>query len=151
MASILIIYGTTSGNTQLVAEKVCEVLSAAGHKSDTKRVEQTDPAEMEKYDFIIWGASTYGHGVLQDYFIPFLDKLNAAKYDLKGKRGAVIGLGDPKYDAQYHIESAAILEEAFKKHGGNLIAPALRISGSPVRHLNGIIQKWAEALTEKIK
>ncbi len=148
MANVLIIFGSTSGNTQLVAEKVGMVLEDAKHNVTIQRVEQSDVNDMKKPDVVILGASTYGHGILQDHFIPFREAMRS--FDLNGQKCAVIGLGDPKYDAQYHMEAAPILEEAVKESGGNLLQPTLKVSGSPVRALDTYILKWAEDFAKKI-
>lgn len=151
MASVLIIYGSTGGNTQLVCEKVCQVLTEKGHQVSVQRVEASALTDMNTPEVIIWGASTYGHGVLQDYFIPFLEAATKENYDFKGKPCAVIGLGDPKYEEQYHLESAFILEKAAQAAHATLLTPSLLVSGPPVRHLNGLVQKWAEKLAETLK
>lgn len=148
MASVRIIYATMGGNTQLVAEQVCLLLEAAGHKAEIKRVEQSKVSDLQGADLVILAAPTYGVGVIQEYFDPFLAELK--KTDLKGQNCAVISLGDPRYEAQYHCETAAILEEAIKAAGGTLAAVALKISGSPVRHLEGLVKKWAEDLAKKL-
>ena len=70
--------------------------------------------------------------------------------DLKGKPCAVIGLGDPKYEAQYHIESAPILEKILTDRGGKILLPALRISRTPVMHLKGLIPNWTKKLINLI-
>lgn len=149
MSSVLIIYGTTGGNTEIVAEKVAEVLCQKKHEVELKRVEQSKPADMLDCDLCILASPTYGHGVLEEHFIPFQKALKETQ--LKGQQCAVIGLGDPKYDAQYHIESAVILEDAIKASGGTLVCPALKISRSPVPFLSTRVQKWAEELSNLIR
>ncbi|MBI5411903.1 flavodoxin family protein [Candidatus Peregrinibacteria bacterium] len=143
---ILIIYGTTGGNTEMAAEQVADVLRKNGHTVELKRVEKSTPQDATSADLCILACPTYGHGVLQEHFVPFHAALKQA--DLKGKKYAVIGLGDPKYDAQYHVESATIIEEAIKGAGGELVCPALKISRSPVPFLDTLIQKWAEGLSK---
>lgn len=148
MSSILIIYGSTSGNTEMVCEKVLDILKQKGHTLKIQRVEKSRPEDITKMDVTILASPTYGHGVLQEDFVPFWKAMK--KIDLKGHPCAVIGLGDAKYDAQYHIESAHILEEVIKKAGGSLICPALRISRSPVPFLESRVAKWAEELSKII-
>ena len=145
MAKTLIIFGSTGGNTELVADKVAQVLKNAV----VQRAEQTEIKDLEKYPVIIFASSTYGHGVLQKDFQPLYEKLK--KVSFAGKKMAVIGLGDFKYELYYHMESANILENLVKENGGELLMPPLRISKSPVPHLNSIVKKWAEKLAKKIK
>ncbi|MBN1258439.1 flavodoxin family protein [Candidatus Peregrinibacteria bacterium] len=149
MANILIIYGTGSGNTEIVAEKVAEILAEKGHAVCLQRVEESKIDDIEKHDVAVFACPTYDEGLLFPVFEPFAYALE--KTDLKGKKCAVIGLGDVKYNLYYHLESAYILENIVKKAGGALISPALMISGTPIKQLNKIVKTWAEKLADLIK
>jgi len=146
MTKVLIIYGSSGGNTELTCEKVKEVLESKGILVQMKRVEQSKVADLEKAGFVVLAAPTYEHGVIQMHFIPFLKDLK--KIDLKQKPMAVIGLGDPKYDDHYHIESANVLTAAIKKSNGNTVMSALRVSKSPLLQLETRIKTWAESLAK---
>jgi flavodoxin len=148
MASILLIYGSTGGNTEMVVENVADMLKSKKHKVTLKRAELSKAADLLKADIIILASPTYGHGLLEGYMAKFAKGIR--DLDLKGKPCAVIGLGDPKYEAQYHIESAAILEKTLSDAGGKILLPALRISRTPVMHLKGIIPHWTEQLIKLI-
>ena len=146
MASVLIIYGSSGGNTELTCEKVKEVLESKGVKTQMQRVELSKIDDLKKADLVVLAAPTYEHGVIQMHFIPFLKELK--KVDLKQKPMAVIGLGDPKYDDHYHIESANVLTTAIKKSNGNTVMTALRVSRSPLLQLETRIKTWAENLAK---
>jgi len=148
MASILFIYGSTGGNTELVVEKVADVLASDGHKTTLQRAELSDPKKIKDYDFCVLASSTYAHGKLQYHMKAFAHKLSSLS--LEGTSCAVIGLGDDKYDSYYHMEAAKILEDLVKDLGGTLAIDALRITKSPVPELNGSISKWAKRLAKKI-
>lgn len=149
MASVLFVYGSTGGNTEMVVEKVAEILATKKHKIVLQRAERTNPKDLLKYDVIVLASPTYGHGLLQEHMLAFTKKLK--EIDLKGKKCAVIGLGDPKYEAQYHIESAATLEKLLTGLGGKILLPALRISRTPVIHLKGLIPYWADQFIKTLK
>lgn len=138
---ILIIYGSVGGNTELAADQAALCLKLKGHSVKIQRAELSRPADLKMCDALIFASPTYGHGILQSDMAKFTGQLTPAC--LKNKPCAVIGLGDPKYDAYYHIESADILELAVKNLGGKLIVPPLRISRSPVLFLDNLISKWA--------
>lgn len=148
MKSILFIYGSTGGNTEMAVKAVSSLFDRK-FKVKLCRAEVCDPNEMIKADVCVLASPTYGHGLLEDHMRAFLGKMKAI--DLKSKPCAVIGLGDPKYEAQYHIESAPILEKVLSDAGAVLVTPALRISGPPVMHLNGLIPFWTKQLLSKIK
>lgn len=149
MKSVLFIYGSTGGNTEMTAESIAEILRKKKYKAVVQRAELSHPEDLLKYDVCILASPTYGHGLLQKHMLDFVKKLEGV--DLKGKPCAVIGLGDPKYEAQYHLESAPILEKILTDHGGKLLLPALRISRTPVMHLKGLIPFWSAQLLVKLK
>ncbi len=148
MKKIIIVYGTTGGNTEMVAEVVAEILSKK-HKVDVKRAELSSAKDILKYDVCILASPTYGHGLLEAHMAKYVKGLK--EVDLKEKPCAVIGLGDPKYEQQYHIESAPILEKKLTDAGGKLLLPALRISMTPVMHLKGFIPHWTKQLLAKLQ
>jgi len=149
MKSILLIYGSTGGNTEMVAEYIAGILQKHNFKTKVQRAELSKASDMLDFDACILASPTYGHGLLEEYMAKFLKGLK--EIDLKGKLCAVIGLGDPKYEAQYHIESAPILEKKLSSAGGKIILPALRISRTPVMHLKGLIPNWTEQLITKLQ
>lgn len=152
MAKVLIIYGTTGGNTELTVEQVALILEEKNVEVEVRKVERYAFdilfEEMKSVDMVILASPTYGHGQLQEHMIPFLRKL--ADVTLEGKPYCVIGLGDPKYDSHYHIESSSILEKAMNKCKAKKVHYALRISRSPVLQIDNLIPKWTEKLSEAI-
>jgi len=147
MPSVLIIYSSTAGNTELVTDKVAEVLTQKKHKVAAQRAENTKESDLKNYKYIILGSSTYNQGLLQEHMLKFMYYLKS----LKGKKCAVIGLGDPKYNIEYVVESAKLLEKGVKEKGGELILEPLRIVKSPVPHLNASVKNWALKLSKLIK
>lgn len=144
MKKILAIYGSTGGNTELVVEQVQKILEEGSHSVETKRVEKASKDDIKDHDLYILASPTYGHGVLQFEFQPFADTLT--EKEMSGKKFAVIGLGDQRYEKEYLLESAKTLETLVKENGGELIVPPLRILNNPVQHLDTLIKTWAEQL-----
>lgn len=145
MANVLFIYGTTGGNTQMAVESAAHILEGKGHKVALQRAEISDPKDLLKYDACVLASPTYGHGHLQEYMAAFVAKMK--KVDLKGKPCGVISLGDPKYNPEFHLESAVLLEKAIQGSGGKLLPPSLRISRSPIIYLDTLLKTWAENLS----
>ena len=133
----------------MVVEYAAEMAKKKGHKVSVKRAEVCSPNEIKKHDICVLASPTYGHGLLEAHMAKFVIRLK--KVDLKGKPCAVIGLGDPKYEAQYHIESAPILEKVITDANGKILLPALRVSRTPVMHLKGLIPNWTNQLLKLIK
>lgn len=90
MSKIGIFFGSTSGNTEELAEVVAKQFDVAS--DDIHEVSSADAADMANYDVLLLGSSTWGVGDLQDDWEDFLPE--AAKQDLKGKKVAFFGCGD---------------------------------------------------------
>ena len=131
----LIIYGTTSGNTEYVVERIQEGLQDRGMQVTLERVEVAQPEDAKNYDLLILACPTYNVGRLQEYFEPFYEKL--VKADLKDLPAAVVALGMSK-DYDIYAEAADYLETGLQKAGAKQILPTLRIDGMP----HGRDEEW---------
>ena len=88
MSKIAIVYGSSTGATEAVAEKIQAALGDAPlFNADGVSVD-----DLQSYDFFILGASTTGIGDLQDDWEAFLPKFE--KMDFTNKKVAIFGLGD---------------------------------------------------------
>ncbi len=149
MAKVLIIFGSTGGNTEIVTDEVAEILSADEHKVTVKRAEESNVNDLKGYGLYIFASSTYGQGLLQDHMLKFFHKVKQT--GVKGRKCAVIGLGDNKYNTEYVIEAVKILEKGIKEIEGELVIPALRINKTPIPYLDTSVKDWAKKLSKKIK
>lgn len=86
--NIAILYGSSLGNTQFVAQKIQRYFPDAllASVSDVKL------EELSSFDLVILGTSTWGVGNMQDDFELFVTGL--LKTNLAGKQFALFGLGD---------------------------------------------------------
>jgi len=148
MGKVIIIFGTTGGNTELVCDKVLEIMQNAGHETTMQHAENGSTKDIIGYDLCILASPTYGHGVLEDSMEKFLAELK--KEDLKGKKFAVIGLGDSKYEINHMFESAIILTKALEEKEAELLIDSLRINKSPLPYLDTRVSQWAKDLSEKL-
>ena len=166
---ILIIYATVGGNTELVVEKVCEVLSLSqiletpnqenqeleskrkqiDFEIKTQRVENSSINQVLDSDLTILASPTYGQGTVESHFLPFLKTFE--KTSLENKNFAVIGLGSPRFYPEYLTESVTILENSIKKANGNLIVPSMRIGGEVLKILDKIVPNWTKKLILKLE
>jgi flavodoxin len=151
MVSVLILFASTSGNTEMVVGRVAEVLRGRDIPVTLQRAELSRPEDLTTHDVNLLACGTYGHGLLEynmDKFVRAIEKTTPSV--VQGRSFAVIGLGDGKYDPYYHIESANTLEALVKDHGGTLIAKTLRINKSPITQLDGGVTRWAESFCETL-
>lgn len=148
MSKVKIIYGSCGGNTELVCEKVADVLKERGHQSMLVRAKGARAEDISDCDLFIFASPTYGHGELEIYIEKFLG--NMKDVNMEGLKTAVISLGDIKYEADYFLESAKTLTEFLQNKKANIIAEPLKIAKSPIPHLETLITKWAEKISELI-
>ena len=73
MAKIGIFYGSSTGNTEVIAEKIKALL---GKDAVLNSIEDASKADIEKYDYLIFGTSTWGIGDMQDDWEDFIDVLD---------------------------------------------------------------------------
>ncbi len=88
--SMAIFYGSSTGNTELAAEKIKEQLGE--FVEQMADVRDADPADLLNYDLIFFGVSTWNIGEMQDDWADFIPKMKAL--DLTGKKVAFFAMGD---------------------------------------------------------
>ncbi len=111
-------YSTISGNTALVAEAVQGIFSQAGITLILQDVAE-DRTWQDEVDFALFGCGTYGHGQLQNTMrqcveTEWVDRMIKVPC-------AVIGLGDHRYDREYNMYAADILENWIRERSERLL------------------------------
>ncbi len=96
-----IFYGSTTGVTQDIAERVGKLLNADVFSA-------SDIEKICDYDFAILTTSTWGMGDLQDEWVDALDKLKTL--DIAGKKIGLIGVGDQEGFGDTFVEIKRDLE-----------------------------------------
>ena len=143
MKKATIIFGSTTGNTETVANKIAENLE--GYDATVQYVtEVPDDSSVQAADLVLYGCSTMGLGELQEDFIPYYEKRMTPAL-LKGKNVAVFGLGDLENYEEYFCWSADILSKKVQECGGNLVCEPLKVDGEPDDNEDAVIS-WAKAL-----
>ncbi len=113
MATINIIYGSTTGATQSAAEAIARQLGGK-----IINAASATPADFEA-DLLILGSSTWGIGELQDDWFSAIHQLD--QLDLTGRKAAVFGLGDQNGFSGTYVDAIGILADRLRKRGAELI------------------------------
>jgi len=116
MSKIGIYYGSSTGNTQEVAEEIAKKLNVA--KTDVHDVMKAD-ADYSNYDVILFGSSTLGFGDLQDDWESYINKVKAS--NLEGKTVALFGCGDSSTYSDTFGDAIGKIYNAIKDKGCKLI------------------------------
>ncbi|NCC95719.1 MAG: flavodoxin [Synergistales bacterium] len=114
MSNIAVFYGSTTGATQGVAEKIANILGA-----DIFDVASAGDDAIASHDVLLLGSSTWGLGELQDDWNDFLPKLE--KTDLSGKKVGVFGTGDQEGFGDTFVEAISLIHDAAASKGATMI------------------------------
>jgi flavodoxin I len=117
MTKIKIFYGSTMGNTVAVAQKIQQQLGQ--ENADSIDIANASADDIQKYDRLIFGTSTWGEGELQgdwDTFLPELDKIN-----FNGKKVALFGLGDQDGYPGTFVNGIGTIYERIIKKGAHIV------------------------------
>ncbi len=127
MAKVILIYGSTTGNTEDLSEHVAAGLKQAGADVTVENVMDANIEELNDYDAIVFGCSTWGIGELQDDFLDFNDEMNNISLD--GKKAAVFGPGDSDGYPDSFCEAVDILEKTLKNSGATIVVDSFKVDG----------------------
>ena len=112
-----IFYGSTTGNTEELAGQIAEKLGIDA--SNIYDVGNTSANEVEAYDTLLFGSSTWGAGELQDDWYDFLNSLK--KKELKGKKVALFGCGDSSSYPDTFCDAIGLIKEELAAMGCTFI------------------------------
>ena len=141
MPRAIIVYGSTTGSTEMLAGYVAKGMNEAGVDVTVLNVTDVDAEELLDYDIIFLGSSTWGEGELQEDFIGFYEDMEGMS--LKGKKAAAFGPGDSSYDM--FCEAVNLLEDRLHACGAKIVTPGLKIDGDVIA-----AEKAAEAWGKQV-
>ena len=111
-----VFYGSATGTTERVANEIAAAMGVDG--KDVHDVAKSRPSDVEEYDVLILGSSTWGAGDLEDDWYDFLDGLQAL--DLNRKIVAIFGCGDETM-ADTFCGAVGTIYERLQPTGANII------------------------------
>lgn len=117
MNKIGLFYGSTIGNTEGVAETITEKIGK--NNIDIFDIGGTSKEDLEKYNLLILGTSTWNDGDIQDDWEDFLPSL--AEIDFSDKTVALFGLGDQFGYADNFIDGVGILYDSVIAKGAKVV------------------------------
>lgn len=108
MSKIAIVYGSSAGATELIAEKI----QAFFEYATLFNANNVSVEDLKPYDFLIFGASTRGVGELQYDWGTLLKSVK--RMDFTGKKVAIFGLGNCTLFSTSFAESIYEIYEALE-------------------------------------
>ena len=111
-----IFYGSITGVTQKVAERVGELLNAdVINVADIENIKE----KVELYDMVIFATSSWNKGDTTKSWTPHLKELE--KIDFQGKKVALIGVGDQNFFGKTFVEGMCVIYTYIKYSNIKLI------------------------------
>ena len=144
----MIIYGSTTGNTETMSEIVKEALEDNDVETVIQNVTDVSVNALKgEYNVILLGCPAYGDEEveLQEDFDGFYESMEGL--DLSGKKFAVFAPGDSSYE--HFCGSVDFLEEKLKKLGGDIVEDGLKVDGDPDDSEAEIVQ-WIAGLAKSV-
>ena len=148
MKKALIIFGSTTGNTEAMADMIRDALESGDVATEVKNVTDAEIADLTSgHDLLVLGCPAYGDDEveLQEDFDDFYQKMTGI--DLDGRKVAVFAPGDSSYE--HFCGSVDLLEEKIAELGGDIIAAGLKIDGDPDGEKDEI-EDWGLSLAKNI-
>lgn len=146
MSKALIVYGSTTGNTENVASVIGAVLKEGGVDVVLQNAADAKADKLaEGYDAVLLGCSTWGDDEieLQDDFVPLFDNLDQA--GLSGKKTGIFGCGDSSYT--YFCGAVDAIEEKASQLGAEIAVASLKIDGDPD---DAEVKDWAREVLREL-
>lgn len=141
----LIVYGSTTGNTETVANQIGSFLKGNGCEVTVESAASCNAACIADYELILLGSSTWGDGELQDDMIGFYDELDSISFE--GKKAATFGTGEDTWPQ--FCEAVNMLEKKVSEKGAAILFEGLKVNGE-VDANQAEIDSWLENLKAKI-
>lgn len=116
MKKIGIFYGSSTGTTSELAQRVAKAVGAEANCYDVANASASDVAP---FDVLLLGSSTWGIGELQDDWAGFLPDL--AAQDLSGKAVGLFGCGDADSYPDSFCEALAEIKDGLAGTGCKFI------------------------------
>lgn len=114
MKATIVIFGSTTGTCEAIAEKIASKLGC-----QSVNVQDLTTDMIAAHENLVIGTSTWGSGELQDDWYDGLKTLQSA--DLKGKTVALFGCGDSQSYGDTFVSGMGELYNGIKDSGARFV------------------------------
>lgn len=145
---VTILFGTESGNAELVAEDLARHL---GDRADARVVDLGDlePADLDPERLHLVVCSTYGDGELPTNVRGLRERLLSERPELGGIRYAVFGLGDRSYTKTYS-RGSEMIDEALAACGATRVGEYGRHDAGGPMDAAEVAREWADGVLAEL-
>ena len=144
---VLVLVGTQTGNSEIVADAIAEALGELGFAVHLLDMAEGYPEMLADYRQLLAVTCTWSEGTFPDNAVDFSEALEAVRPDLSGVRFGVCGLGDHDYDPYYQTAALKLID-LLAACGAEAVRPLHDIDGGPNEaDVEGAVA-WAVACAE---
>jgi MioC protein len=148
MTDIQILFGTESGNAELVADDIADTFGNAGTDARVVAMEDFDITGLADLGTVVVVTSTYGEGELPATTAPFAQVLLDDKPDLSALRFAAFGLGDSSYET--YNNAIDILTKDLKSLGAHQLGETGRHDAVSGESFTDAAAAWAKTIVDQL-
>ena len=127
---VLVLVGTQTGNSEVVADAIADRLADLGFAVHLLDMAEAWPEALAEHPQMIAVTCTWSEGTFPDNAVDFVEALDAVRPDLSGVRFGVCGLGDRDYDPYYQT-AALRLADLLRQCGAGQAVGLHDIDGGP--------------------
>lgn len=109
-------YGTNTGVTEMVAERLVEIMNENGFEVDLHDIANESLDTMEDYNTLIIATPTWNDGELQDDWEEVIDEFN--QFDFSGKKVGFVGTGDQEAYCDNYLDAIGVMAVPVRNSGG---------------------------------
>ncbi|MDX9796706.1 MAG: flavodoxin [Sulfurimonadaceae bacterium] len=110
-----IFYASSTGNTEIIAKQIAKTLGI----NNIYDISNINIEKINDYDKLIFGASTWGDGDLQDDWDDAWNEF--CKLDFTGKTVALFGLGDQESYSDNYVDAMGTIYEQVIQNGAKVV------------------------------
>ena len=140
---VLVLVGTQTGNSELVADAVAERLGELGFAVHVLDLAEAFPEQLADYRQALFVTCTWSDGTDPDNAVDFMAAFAELAPDLDHLTAGVVGLGDRDYEPVYQT-AARRLEGRLADFGARLPLALHEIDGGPSPAQVDAAADWAE-------
>ena len=120
--SLLILFGTVTGNAESLAQRTAEVIARRGFNVRVKDMAHYTVDALSREKCVVFITSTYGNGEPPDDAAPFWEGVvQRDGLNLRGVKFSVLALGNSTYD--HFCKCGRDLDAALERHGATRLYP----------------------------
>lgn len=144
---LLILFGTQTGNSELLAEDIAAELESAGEDVEVLDMADAYPELLEDVSRMIVVLCTWADGTFPDNAVGFWEELLEVEPDCAGMQFGIVALGDRLYEPYYQV-AAYRLADRLEVLGAAQAQDMYEIDG-PVRStIKEAVREWARRFIE---